>query len=330
MDENIDLKNFPVSDSAKRMLSYVSDGFYEKSYVGKWLFQVMGDEYDYARKLVLELPYQFFPETATWGLMYHELKWGLPVRENLPIEQRRLLIYQKRDLKAPMTPYKMEAYLAQATGFCVRVADVNDPGRFGFVPQHPNIFKVYFTGEGTLDSRAVHQMINRMKQSHTAYTVNDRVVFTADNRDIEEIILKRMRLYMKANFWGCYLFDGSYRFDGAITFGRKRRYGMKQYVRCQTGVYCGNEKMALPCIQVVAACQENGNIRTNTRCSMLIRNQITARKASVVLRMQMESFVERIGQAEVIVKRGPYFFDGAVKFNGSVQANSIYRKEVLE
>lgn len=93
--EKFDLEQFPTSESAKRMLSYVTPGFYDNSYVGKWLYQVMGLEYDDARKLAEELQYQMFPETATWGLMYHEIKWGLPVRTNLSYEERRQLIYQK-------------------------------------------------------------------------------------------------------------------------------------------------------------------------------------------------------------------------------------------
>ena len=95
MAEKFNLEEFPTSESALRMLSYVSEDFYKKSYVGKWLFQVMGLEYDEARKLVEELPYQMFVETATWGLMYHELKWQLPIRNNLSYEERRKLIYQK-------------------------------------------------------------------------------------------------------------------------------------------------------------------------------------------------------------------------------------------
>ena len=50
--EKFDLENFPTSESAKKMLSYVSDGFYDESYVGKWLFQVMGAEYDKALEIV--------------------------------------------------------------------------------------------------------------------------------------------------------------------------------------------------------------------------------------------------------------------------------------
>ena len=116
-EKKFDLEHFPTSESAKRQLSYVSDSFYDESYVGKWLFQVMGIEYDQARELLEDLPNQFLPETATWGLRFHEEKWGLPVRENLPYEERRRLIYQKRDYRAPMTPYRMDQFLSDATGF---------------------------------------------------------------------------------------------------------------------------------------------------------------------------------------------------------------------
>ena len=101
--KKIDLENFPTSESAQRMLASVTPGFYDKSYVGKWLYQVMGLEFDEAEKLIAEeLPLQFFPETATWGLMYHEIKWGLPVRDYLSYEERRKLIYEKRDQRAPI------------------------------------------------------------------------------------------------------------------------------------------------------------------------------------------------------------------------------------
>ena len=46
--EKFDLENFPVSESAKNMIVSVSDGFYDNSYVGKWLYEVMGQEYDTA------------------------------------------------------------------------------------------------------------------------------------------------------------------------------------------------------------------------------------------------------------------------------------------
>ena len=38
----LDLENFPDSRSAKAMLSYVTHGWYDRSYIGKWLCEVMG------------------------------------------------------------------------------------------------------------------------------------------------------------------------------------------------------------------------------------------------------------------------------------------------
>lgn len=196
-EEKFDIENFPDSASAKRMLSYVSDGFYDASYVGKWLYQVIGMEYDKAREIAESLPAQFFPETATWGLMYHEMKWQLPVRNNLPYEERRKLIYQKRDSRAPMTPYRIELCLKNATGFEVTVSDCHDAGSYDFCPAHSNIFKVYFAGDGTLPVETVKQMIQRLKQSHTAYIINDCSIFGVENKELEKVRLRKVSVGIK-------------------------------------------------------------------------------------------------------------------------------------
>lgn len=194
-----DIENFPKSESAKRMLSYVTQGFYDKSYVGKWMFEVMGREYDSARELIEDLPNQFFPETATWGLMYHEIKWGLPVLSHLSPEERRKIIIQKRDFKAPMTPYRMEEYLSAITGFKVTVADVHDPGEFDFHPPHPNVFQVTFVGEGRLDVEEARKIIKEIRQSHTAFYVNEVVTVHVDCRYIENFCAQSLILRFKGH-----------------------------------------------------------------------------------------------------------------------------------
>lgn len=190
-----DIEHFPTSEGALKMLDTVTKGFYDNSYVGKWIFQVIGQEYDTAGEIVEDLPKQFFPETATWGLMYHELKWGLPIRDNLPYEERRRLIYQKRDFKAPMTPFGMETYLRNAIGFEVHILDCHDAGEYGFHPEHPNIFKAVFIGDGTLNTKVVRELLDKIKQSHTTYTISDRIIVIIDNRNLEKIA----NLTIKAN-----------------------------------------------------------------------------------------------------------------------------------
>lgn len=255
--EKFDLDNFPTSNSAKKMLSYVTDGFYDKSYVGKWLYQVMGIEYDEAQELAEALPEQFFPETATWGLMWHERKWNLPVRENLSYQERRRLIYQKRDYRAPMTPYRMETYLEDATGFKVRIADVNDPGDYGFVAPHPNVFKAYFIGDGTLDSKKVHEILNRLKQSHTTYGVSERIETVLDNRELEQIILRNIRFKMQVPFWYEYVYDGTWLLDGSVILGVKRRYGLVLGLKYNQGRFYTPEQIRL--ISVEFATQINNS-----------------------------------------------------------------------
>lgn len=87
----------------------------------------MGLEMDEAKQIIEELPYQAFPETATWGLRYHEQKYGLPVREGLSYEERRRLIYSKRDERAPMNPYHMEVILENISGRKAHVDDESGP-----------------------------------------------------------------------------------------------------------------------------------------------------------------------------------------------------------
>lgn len=236
--EKLDLENFPVSESAKNMIASVSDGFYDNSYVGKWLYEVMGQEYDTAREIAEDILNQLFPETATWGLMYHEIKWGLPVRENLPYEERRQLIYRKRDYRAPMTPYRMEGYLKTATGFDVRIADINDPGDYGFVAPHPNVFKAYFMGEGTLASKRARAMLNELKQSHTMFTMNDRTEIASDNRNLEEMNLKKIIFHIAESFWYSDLLDGRKLLDGSTTLFPHSRYDLVlgfKYLLGETG-----------------------------------------------------------------------------------------------
>lgn len=224
--ERFDLENFPISESAKNMIASVSDGFYDNSYVGKWLYEVMGQEYDTAREIAEDLINQLFPETATWGLMYHEIKWGLPVRENLSYEERRQIIYRKRDYRAPMTPYRMEGYLKTATGFDVRIADINDPGDYGFVAPHPNVFKTYFMGEGTLQSKRARALLNELKQSHTTFTMNDRTEIISDNRTLEEMKLRKVIFHIAESFWYSDLLDGRKLLDGSSLLYPYMRYNL--------------------------------------------------------------------------------------------------------
>lgn len=350
--EKFDLENFPTSKSARKMLSYVSDGFYDKSYVGKWIYQVMGIEYDAALEIVEALPEQFFPETATWGLMFHEIKWGLPVRENLSYEERRRLIYQRRDCRAPMTPYWMEKYLQNITGFEVHIADINDSGEYGFVAPHPNMFKAYFLGEESLDSKLVHEILDRFKQSHTTYTVNERIEIEVNNRNLEQIIFRNIQFKMGIPFWYEYVYDGMWLLDGSVLFDVKRRYGLQLGVSNRVKIKNEAEDIRLHSLSTnwIQHLQENIVARTiycfvadfwgipYLNGEYLLNGEILLDavgykgKAALTLRLKMNAVnLEAVENFTVETKSGNYWFlDGVLPLDGTRNLNSIYRKEVVE
>ena len=165
----VDLDNFPYSDAAKRMLSYVTAHWYDKSYVGKWTYEVMGQQMDLAVKYCQELPLQFDVDTATWGLMYWEQMYGLPIRSSLSYEERRRLIHLKMEPRYSSTPYWMAQTIENTTGYTANVYDINDPGPYSY--SHPNIFHVLLSGDAE-EQFAVR--CGRKKQSANESRCGDR------------------------------------------------------------------------------------------------------------------------------------------------------------
>ncbi|MCM1233684.1 MAG: YmfQ family protein [Ruminococcus flavefaciens] len=314
---DFDIEKFPISESGQRMLGYISADFYEKSYVGKWLLQVMGFEWDMAYELLEELPLQMFPETATWGLRYHEVKWGLPVRENLSYEERRKLIYLKRDYHAPMTPYRMEKYLKDATGFEVCIADINDPGEYGFDISHPNEFKAYFIGEGTLDSKLVHGILRKLKQSHTKYLVNDRVELIFDNQKLESFLIENICIKAKMFFWQKRKYE--------LTASVANRFWINDVAESAEISFSSKWK------QYIHECTD---IRTLSHFSSSFWRNLSMRrqKAKVTLRVQMDSSKREDMDNIVIETKTPdyWLLNGDISLNGSRKLDSIYRKEIIE
>lgn len=325
--EKFDLENFPTSESAKKMLSYVSDGFYDESYVGKWIYQVMGMEYDAVLEIVEDLPNQMFPETATWGLSYHEIKWGLPIRENLSYEERRRLIYQKRDCRAPMTPRRMERYLEDATGFEVHIADIHDQGEYGFIPEHPNVFKVFFLGEKSVDVKAVSKMLDRLKQSHTIYSLNDRIETQIDNKDLEKIIPKNILFKLAMPFWNIRMFDGTWILDGSNVLDAIRRFNCAVIIKAKVTEQIYDKwssSLEVRCQQYIDEKAAIINVFNKASCFMTC----DAKAKSLFTVNLAENELETVDNVVVETKTSDYWFlNGALNLDGSRKLNSIYQRE---
>lgn len=330
--EKFDLENFPTSTSAKKMLSYVSDGFYDKSYVGKWLYEVIGIEYDKAREIIEELSAQFFPETATWGLKYHEIKWGLPEREGIPYDERRKQIYRKRDDRPPMTPWRLEKALKNEIGFEVRISDIHDSGEYGYIPSHPNVFKVYLIGEGTLDKKKVFEILSRLKQSHTTYVVNYVTLILLDNSKLEKFLVSGMLFRVGIDFMRYDRFlDGNKLLDGTKILTASRCVGMDIFLTSTYSIhnkfYADSRAIVISADTLFVSGVKTGSI-THLSMNSSIGN-ITAAKLKTSI--AATSIEETLGYLTIETFSRDYgFLDGEKNLDGTKILKSIYKKEAIE
>jgi hypothetical protein len=157
----MNLENFPTSPAAKRMLKTVSP-IYDKSYIAKWIFQVMGLEIDEAWQFIEELRLQAFPETATWGITYWEQRYNIPPDESLSLEERRQRVIIKRGKRSPMNPARIERIVRDVTGREDMVTEQN--GEYTF-------YISILPGESTVDYQELIDTIKSVKPSHLAFKV---------------------------------------------------------------------------------------------------------------------------------------------------------------
>lgn len=111
----IDLEHFPTNETALRMMERISP-IYDRSYVGKWIFEIMGMEMGEARAYFEELRQQPFPERTTWAIEYWERRYAITPKPTDDLETRRRNIIMKRGARLPMNPARVEQIVDSLTG----------------------------------------------------------------------------------------------------------------------------------------------------------------------------------------------------------------------
>lgn len=148
-----------TSDAAKRMIDYVSP-IYDRSYVGLWLFNVIGIELDELNKFCEELYDQAHIETATWSLPMWEKEYGITPLEDQTIEQRRERLLQMKK-KSAFNPEKLRKLIESMTGVEVEVVENTNK----------NTFLVRLKGSvDNLDD--VKEQINLIKPAHLLCSIS--------------------------------------------------------------------------------------------------------------------------------------------------------------
>jgi len=159
----------------------VTDGFYDASVIGLWLFEVIGREWDEMADLAQNLRYEAFPQTCTWSIEIWEFVCDLEPMQNLPddpelaLHMRRQRLLVKRWTRPAVNPARTEAELAALL-----------PGYEVHVTENValNTFLVDIMGEGgqnsIFDFQNVVYTLRSIKQSHLSFELHDTLTTEFD------------------------------------------------------------------------------------------------------------------------------------------------------
>ena len=152
-----------TSEAADRMLNRVSP-IYDDSYVGLWVFEAIGREYDDLHELISSFPAQAFPDTATWAIELWEKRYDIVPDSSLSLEERRKKVISAIGISKPFTPYILEKLLSDMTGRRAIVEDVVGPYTFG-------VYLESTVEQHDTDFSAICSTIERYKPSHLSYEI---------------------------------------------------------------------------------------------------------------------------------------------------------------
>ena len=159
------------SPEAERMREMVTKGFYDRSRIGLWLFEVIGREYDSMAELSAELRYEAFPQTCTWSIGIWEFICDLQKPADLPDDEGQALQIRRARLMAkhwdrpPVNPARTEAILSSITGCQVNITE----------NVALNTFRVDVVGDsdmaktGFIDFKDAVAVLRAIKQSHLSF-----------------------------------------------------------------------------------------------------------------------------------------------------------------
>ena len=162
--ENTDLERQIIkSPEAKAFLRMVTKGFYSQSYIGLWIYEVIGREWDEMRAWSEGLKDEINPQTCTWSIAIWEWVYGFEPDDSLSLEYRRQRLLSQTNTIRPINPEAIRRAVAALIGAGPEAVEVNDlvgPYRFEVV-LHPQETPFPYT--------RVERLIWDIKPSHLAF-----------------------------------------------------------------------------------------------------------------------------------------------------------------
>lgn len=150
------------SPEAQAFLRSVTEGFYNRSYLGLWLYEVIGREWDEMAAWSNDLKREIYVQTCTWSIAIWEWVYGFEPDESMTLEERRQRIMSKVRGVRPINPEVMRRGISAVSGADAGVKDFSDPYSFAVTMNVTN---------RPIPMERVLQFIYETKPAHLAVSV---------------------------------------------------------------------------------------------------------------------------------------------------------------
>jgi hypothetical protein len=155
------------SPEAEVMRQMVTNGFYDRSRIALWMFEVIGREYDDMAKWTRELRNEALPQTCTWSIAIWEFVYGIVPDESLPLEYRRARILAKKTSRPPINPARIEAAVSGLTGCPAQITEHVAPYTFRIDVDESETWGKHFSS--IYDYREAIKLLRIIKPSHLSF-----------------------------------------------------------------------------------------------------------------------------------------------------------------
>lgn len=224
---DLDIIHSPEAETFRRM---VTKGFYDRSYLGLWMYEVIGREWDEMKAWAEGIKSEIHPQTCTWSIGIWEWVYGFENDESLSLEYRRQRILAKVLGTRPINPEVIRRGVAKITDCDVDIKDFAGPYRFALTIHMPEDRDVFLY-------ESVREYVRTVKPAHLAAFIIWAFQAVIDNTQLEKFLFPQMRLHWYMPFWGCYVFDGTWNLDGTVKLCQQRRYDLRLGLKYYEGIF---------------------------------------------------------------------------------------------
>ena len=208
--ERADLDSIIQSPEAGVFLGMVTKGFYERSYMGLWIFEIIGREWDEMKSWAEGMKDEIHPQTCTWSIPIWEWVYGIPSDDALPLPFRRQRVLAKIIATVPVNPEAIRRGVAALVGAYAETVEVDEgagPYRFDVII-HPAEVPVPFPYS------RIARYIRETKPSHLCFKARLKIHYPWDFSDLMDVWVPAVRMKTPFDVWGADYHNGRILHDG--------------------------------------------------------------------------------------------------------------------